>query len=86
MQELLREQLLDDEGLQTLFCEIDLIINGRSLTKVSDDPQDANARTLNHILLLKSNECTPRIYVKSDCYSRRRWRGFQFLADLFVRR
>ena len=87
MQALLREQLLDDEGLQTLFCEIESIINGRPLTKVSDDPKDANALTPNHLLLLKSNECfPPGVFVKSDGYSRRRWRQVQYLADLFWRR
>ena len=87
MQTLLREQLVDDEGLQTLFCEIESIINGRPLTKVSDDPKDANALTPNHLLLLKSNECfPPGIFVKSDGYSRRRWRQVQYLADLFWRR
>ena len=87
MQALLREQLLDDEGLQTLFCEIESIINGRPLTKVSDDPRDANALTPNHLLLLRSNECySPGMFVKSDSYSRRRWRQVQYLADIFWRR
>ncbi len=87
MQALLREQVLDDEGLLTLFCEIESIINGRPLTKVSDDPQDANALTPNHLLLLKSNACfPPGIFVKSDSYSKRRWKQVQYLADVFWRR
>ncbi len=87
MQALLREQVLDDEGLLTLFCEIESIINGRPLTKVSDDPQDANALTPNHLLLLKSNACfPPGIFVKSDSYSKRRWKQIQYLADVFWRR
>eukprot|EP00794_Sanderia_malayensis_P001724 gene1724-biopygen1574 len=87
MQVLLREQLLDDEGLLTTFCEIESIINGRPVTKVSDDPQDANALTPNHLLLLKSNPCfPPGIFFKADSYSRRRWKQVQYLADIFRKR
>lgn len=35
---LLNEQTLDDEGLNTLMCEVESIVNGRPITKVSDDP------------------------------------------------
>ena len=72
MQGLLHEQLLDGEGSQTLFCEIESIVNGRPLTKVSDDPQDVNALTPHHLLFLKSNECVPPgAFKKSDGFSRR---------------
>ena len=54
-----REQILDDEGLQTLMCEIELINNGRPLTRASDDPKDANALTPNQLLMLKSNVSYP---------------------------
>ena len=59
MQGILREQFLHDEGLQTLFCEIESIINGRPLTKDSDDPTDVNALKPNRLLLLRSNGCIP---------------------------
>jgi len=38
MKALLNEQTLDDEGLNTLMCEVESIVNGRPITKVSDDP------------------------------------------------
>ena len=34
----LGQQVLNDEGLQTLFCEVEAILNDRPITKVSDDP------------------------------------------------
>ena len=87
MTTVLREQILDDEGLQTLMCEIESIVNGRPLTRVSDDPRDANALTPSHLLMLKSNESyPPGKFSKADNYCKRRWRQIQFLADLFWKR
>ena len=81
---LLKEQVLDDEGLQTLLCEVESIINGRPLTKVSDDPRDVAALTPNHLLLLKSNNSMPPgVFSKSNCCGKRRWKQVQYLADIF---
>ena len=56
---LLKEQTLDDEGLLTLMCEVESIVNGRPLTNVSDDPRDCEALTPNHLLLLRSGAMLP---------------------------
>ena len=73
MNALMKEQILDDESLNTLMCEIESILNSRPLTKVSDDQRDASALTPNHLLLLKSNHCyPPGLFSNKDGYSRRR--------------
>ena len=83
----LKEQTLDDECLQTVMCEIEFVVNGRPLTRVSDDSRDANALTPNHLLMLKSNKSyPPGIFSKEDSYCRKRWRQAQFLVDLFWKR
>ena len=72
---LTKEQILDDEGLATLLCEVECIVNGRPLTKVSDDPRDMEALTPNHLLLLRSGpSAPPGLFSKDEIYSRRRWR------------
>ena len=87
MAALLKEQTLDDEGLLTLTCEVEAIVNGRPITKVSDDPRDPEALTPNHLLLLRSGPALPPgLFTKIDSYSRRRWRQVQYLADVFWRR
>ena len=87
MNALLKEQVLDDEGLATLMCEVESIVNGRPLTKVSDDPRDLEALTPNHLLLLRSGPTLPPgVFRKEDHYSRRRWRQVQYLSDVFWRR
>ena len=80
MNALLREQVLEDEGLATLMCEVENIVNGRPLTKVSDDPRDLEALTPNHLLLLLRSGSTlpPGIF--------RRWRQIQYLSGVFWRR
>jgi hypothetical protein len=40
MNSVLREQIMDDEGLNTLLCEIESILNDRPVTRNSDDHND----------------------------------------------
>ena len=68
----LKEQTLTDEGLHTLLCEAEAIINGRPLTKLSEDNRDVSVLTPNHLLLLRSNSCfPPGVFSKADSYSKK---------------
>ena len=75
---------LNDEELYTLMCEIEGILNSRPITPVSDDPNDFEALTPNHLLLAR-NPVTfpPGLFNKDDVYTKRRWRQIQYLADQF---
>ena len=87
LQALLREQTTDDEGLVTLMCEVESIMNGRPITTVSTDPQDLEPLTPNHLLLLRSESpMPPGLFRREDQLSRRRWRQVQYLADIFWKR
>ena len=84
---LLKTQRLDDESLRTLMCEVEATINGRPITRVSDDPDDLEALTPNHLLLLKVKpNLPPGVFDERDNYTRRRWKQVQYLADLFWKR
>ena len=84
---LIKEQRMDEEGLSTLLCTVEDIINGRPLTVVSDDPNDLNALTPNHLLFPGTpNQLPPGLFEKKDMYVRRRWRQVQYLTDVFWRR
>ena len=83
----LHQQNVDDERLHTLLCEVEAILNDRPITKFSDDPNDLEPLTPNHLLLLKGKPALPPgLFEKGDLYTKRRWRQVQFLADLFWRR
>ena len=83
----LKQQTLDEEGLQTLLCEVEAILNSRPITTVSNDPQDMEPLTPNHILLLKTKPILPPgVLDKKDLYVRRRWKQVQYMADLFWKR
>ena len=49
-----------EESQYTFFCEIETLLNSRPFTRISDDPNDHNALTTNHILLYQeSNNYSP---------------------------
>lgn len=80
----LRLQTLDNDGLYTAFCEVEAILNDRPITKLSDDPNDLEPLTPNHILLLKGKSAMPPgLFVKQDLYAKQRWRQVQYISDLF---
>ena len=86
LQALLLEQPINvnDDNLNTLFCEIECIINSRPLTELSDDPNDLEPLTPNHLLSMKGGvSFPPGVFQKSDIYLYRRWKQVQYLADLF---
>ena len=77
---------LTDEILQTVFCEVEGIINGRPITKVSTDVDDMAALTPNHLLLLRGDiKSAPGVFSQGNVY-RKRWRHVQSLANLFWKR
>ena len=83
---MLREQpiRMDDEGLSTLCCEIENILNNRPLTQISDQPNDLEYLTPNHLLLLGSSaKCAPGVFTNDSIYLRKKWKQLQYFANLF---
>ena len=78
-----QHQTLSEENLVTLMCEAEAIINGRPLTRTSDDPNDLTPITPAHILTLKCPTGPITSTDKKDLYVRQKWRQVQYLADLF---
>ena len=87
LRKILREQIVNDEVLMTVFTEVERILNDRPLTKVSTDPRDEDVLTPNMLLLLKKNECDPAgQFDANEDYTRRSWRQSQHLSNTFWKR
>ena len=83
---LMTEQVLTDEQLRTLMCTAEAIVNSRPITSVSCDPQDLEALTPSHLLIMRPVRFPPGHFNDSDLSSRKKWRQVQYMADLFWRR
>ena len=67
-------------------CVCENVVNGRPLTKSSDDVNDDVPITPNHLLILGSNMSLPLgMFSENDRY-RRRWRYVQHLVNCFWKR
>jgi len=84
---LLKEQVLDDESLASLFCVVEQIINGRPLTAVSDDTRDIIALSPSHILTPGTPyQLPPGVFNSKDNYVRRHWRQVQYFSHVLWKR
>lgn len=83
----LKVQNLDEDGLHTVLCEVESIINSRPITKATTDPNDLEALTPNHLLVMKTvPSLPPGDFQEADVYARRRWKQVQYMSDLFWKR
>ena len=72
------------ETLRTVFAEVTSILNSRPICPSSDDPNDLEPLTPNHLLLQRRNLFVPPgVFAKEDLYSRKQWRHALFIADCF---
>lgn len=73
-----------DDGLSTVFCEVEAIMNYRPLTTVSNNPNDLEPLTPNHLLHMKARPVMPpAVFEKSDLYLQRRWKQVQYISVFF---
>ncbi|XP_013381171.1 uncharacterized protein LOC106152206 [Lingula anatina] len=77
---------LSDYVLQTVMCECECIINGRPITRSSDDAFDLNALTPNHLLAIRGIHSLPwGDFHTADTY-RKLWRHAQYIVSQFWKR
>ena len=73
---------LTEEELQTLFCEVESILNSRPL--VPEQSDDGDALAPNHLLFGRTSaQLPPGLFQSTDSYAKRRWRYVQHLASQF---
>lgn len=63
----LRTHCLDEEGLPLFLCEAEAILNSCPITTPSNKPNNVEALTTNHFLLLRSNPSfSPGLFQEED--------------------
>ena len=81
---LMKDRVLTDPQLHTFLTEAENIVNSRPLTHLSDDINDMEALTPNHILLgMHRNWSSIAGTDESDITSRKHWRQVQALRAMF---
>ena len=81
---LVKDQVLTDPQLYTLLTEVEMIINSRPLTHLSDDVDDYEPLTPNHILLgYHRNWSSITDTSELDLTSRKKWKQVQSLQAMF---
>ena len=61
-------------------------MNSRPISRVSGDPNDLEALTPNHLLLMKSKPVLPPILAEEAGPHSRRWKQVQYLAEIYWKR
>ena len=79
---IMTEQVHTSEMLTTLLVIAEGIINSRPLTPASDDPNDLEPLTPNHLLIHLPASVPLGLFNENDLYCRRKWRQVQYLADV----
>ena len=72
---------LTDEVLSTTLCLVEQALNARPLTPVTDDPEDLEALTPNHLLLGCATAALPSSVHENEPNLRKRYTKAQALAN-----
>ena len=81
---ILGETLAEEDVPATVLTEVEATLNSRPLCAVSDDPNDLQPLTPNHLLLQRTiSGLPPGTFVKDDMLLRKKWRQTQILANHF---
>ena len=72
---MLKESLMGEDVRVTVLAEVKATLNSRPLCAVSDDPNDPQQLTPNHLLLQRTiSALPPGTFVKEDMLFRKKWR------------
>ena len=82
---IIKDRILTDFQMLTLFSEVENIVNNRPLTYLSEDHEDLEALTPNQFLIGRNfcNYYWVNKNCKKDVCRRKKWRQVQILSDYF---
>ena len=78
------DRIFTEEALYTFLCEVESLLNKRPVTPSSDDINDCEALTPNHLILGDSSSNNPPYKCQNDeIYYRKKWCAVQGAANMF---
>lgn len=77
------EHLVNEKTLTTFLTEVEKILNGRPITRVSSDPGDSEALNPNHILLSRQNPRLAPCELEDSDKFQARWKHVHILSNEF---
>ena len=81
------DRLLHEDALHALLIEIESIVNSRPLTSVSENTNDLEPLTPNHILIGQSSPNTNFANnTENNVSSRTKWKSVQAVANIYWKR
>ena len=82
-----RDKIFTDEALSAFLTEVESIINSRPLAAASDDINDLEPTTPNHLLIGKSSpNYRPCVSQEQDISRRKKWKAVQAATVMFWKR
>ena len=80
-------RIFTEEALYTFLCEIELIVNQRSLTAICDDIRDYDVTTPNHSIIGETNaNLTAGQFDNSQINYRKKWKNVQAIKNMLWNR
>ena len=81
------DRIFIEEALYTFLCEVESLLSNHPVTPSSDDINDYEALTPNHLILGNSSSNNPPCKCQNDeIYYRKKWRAVQGAANMFWNR
>ena len=81
------DRIFTEEALYTFLCEVESLLNNCPVTPSSDDINDYEALTPNHLILGNSSSNYSSCKCQNDeIYYRKKWRAVQAAANMFWNR
>lgn len=81
------ERLLNYEEMTTILCQIERMLNSRPITQMSDDPNDLEALTPGHFLVMKPLNARPQEnFINTPSNRLSRWHSVQKISQDIWRR
>ena len=81
---IVKDRTFTEDCLHTFLCKVEAVLNSRPLTAISDDINDLEPLTPNHLLTgASSTNYSTGVFYSNIVELRKNWRAVQAAANMF---